>query len=157
VEKLRDDCEMASKVAFCPLWDALAALMGWSVFAWPSLSAKLTQAIRTFLGSDELGSLTLTKANWMRPSENSSTRSTSSPSVYCQHLFEYTRGPYSSRRQAGAQSGSGNVLGTAASASRGWPLSAERMVVDVPVCGATYLQCSVLSTRSLFPRRLEMR
>ena len=40
-----------------------------------------TQAIRTFLGSDELGSLTLTKANWMRPSENSSIRSSNSPSA----------------------------------------------------------------------------
>ena len=41
-----------------------------------------TQAIRTFLGSDELGSLTLTKANWMRPSENSSIRSSNSPSAF---------------------------------------------------------------------------
>ena len=42
---------------------------------------KPTHAIKTHLGRVVLGSLTLTKANWIRPSENSSTRSTSSPSA----------------------------------------------------------------------------
>ena len=41
----------------------------------------LTHATRTFLGRPELGSLTLTKANWILPSESSSIRSVSSPSA----------------------------------------------------------------------------
>jgi hypothetical protein len=43
-----------------------------------------TQAIRTFFGRAVFGSFTLTNANWMRPSENSSIKSTSSPSAQCQ-------------------------------------------------------------------------
>lgn len=76
---------MAAKVALCPLWNALTALFAYQHRIPGRCCGELTQAIRTFLGSDVFGSLTLTKANWMRPSENSSIRSSSSPSVQSQH------------------------------------------------------------------------
>lgn len=89
MEQLGDDAEVAAKVALCPLWDAFAALESWSADIVERAMARHTQAMRTFLGSEELGSLTLTKANWMRPSENSSTRSSSSPSGLCQRVVEH--------------------------------------------------------------------
>ena len=42
------------------------------------------QPMRTCFGSEVLGSLILRKANWIFPSENSSTRSSNSPSACCQ-------------------------------------------------------------------------
>jgi len=74
---------MATKVALGPFGHALAALYTASVSSVSRgfFGGELTHAIRTFLGNDVFGSLTLTNANWMRPSENSSTRSSSSPSA----------------------------------------------------------------------------
>ena len=84
MQKLRDYGQMTAKVAFCALWYTLTALCGLSVSVDDGSKSDHTQAIRAFLGSDVLGSLTLTKANWMRPSENSSIRSISSPSATSQ-------------------------------------------------------------------------
>lgn len=46
----------------------------------------LTHAIRTFFGNDVFVSFTFTKANWILPSENSSIKSTSSPSIIMYQL-----------------------------------------------------------------------
>jgi hypothetical protein len=77
---------VATKIAFGALRHALAALYKVSdMFSAFDPGPAHTQAISTHLGRPELGSLTLTNANWMRPSENSSTRSASSPSAHNQH------------------------------------------------------------------------
>ena len=73
---------MAAKIALCALRHTFAALHKCQHTIKRSRgTGQHTQAISTFFGRDEFGSLTLTKANWMRPSENSSIRSSSSPSA----------------------------------------------------------------------------
>lgn len=83
MEQLGHNTQVATKIAFCALRDTFSALK-LVVSKKHAISVyERTQAIKTHLGRDELGSLTLTKPNCMRPSENSSRRSTSSPSVEC--------------------------------------------------------------------------
>lgn len=81
---------MTSEVALCTFGNSFAALKG-VILALEGLrdrNINPTQATRTHFGSVVLGSLTFTKPNCIRPSENSSIRSTSSPSVLLL-AFEY--------------------------------------------------------------------
>jgi hypothetical protein len=74
---------MAREIALRPLRYTFTALLRRS--ATPCLLNAavhlLTHPMSTYFGRVVFGSLTLTNANWIRPSEKSSIRSTSSPSI----------------------------------------------------------------------------
>lgn len=90
MEKLGHNTEMAAKVTFSALRNTFAALLYGQQRPFHMELYECTHAINTDLGSAVFGSLTLRKANWIRPSLKSSIKSTSSPSGLESALFSRT-------------------------------------------------------------------